>query len=117
MKPPLKPTVGSRIATNEARNEEWLGARHVVLGLLSAVIVIATALSLHDVQARQVAHHAAQLEAVSNLHVGQLEHWLEDHLSLARFAGAIVSFRGCTGAGATLATSRHASNCCSTSPN
>jgi len=61
-------------------------ARSTLLWLVSAVIVALTALALVYNQREHVARQAAQLEAVAELRATQVDAWMRDRLSQARFA-------------------------------
>lgn len=64
------------------------------LWMLAAVIVVATVLAMRYVHNQRFAHHAGQLEAVSDLRAGQVERWLKDRLALAQFARSSETFAG-----------------------
>ena len=76
------------------RSDSWVArleasgsmARSTLLWLVSAVIVALTGIALRYNQQEHVARQAAQLEAVAELRATQVDAWLRDRLSQARFA-------------------------------
>jgi PAS domain S-box-containing protein len=77
------PRSGSRVARPQGGRSM---ARSTVLWLVSALILAVTAVALRYNQHGHVARQAAQLEAVAELRATQVEAWLHDRLSQARFA-------------------------------
>lgn len=93
--PPAAAAAGATAASASASASAAVPRRSsLLLWLVAAVIVAATVGVLRRDHEARVAHHAAQLDAVSELRTRQVEGWLRDRLSEARFAGGSAFFAG-----------------------
>lgn len=79
-------------AAPAAHKSARLHGGRLLLWLSWVVIGALTALVLRRDHEVLLAHHAAQLEAVTELQAKQVERWLEDRLSLARYASSTPRF-------------------------